>query len=80
MLADTHGGKWLYGLNILITSLLGLLVPVAAQGSVYALLALRIMQGMSQGFTFPAVYALAANWLPVQEKQRLFTLMGIGTY
>ena len=70
--AERHGGKWLFGLGILCTSLLTLLSPVAAVwGGGWAFAAVRVAEGLGEGVTFPAVQAMLAKWVPLTERSRL---------
>jgi MFS family permease len=57
-LAELWGGKWLYGLGVLVTALFTLLTPWAAKTSVYLLVAVRVMEGLGEGVTFPAMHAM----------------------
>ncbi|XP_035828102.1 sialin [Aplysia californica] len=77
-LASRFGGKRLFGLGVLCTSVLTLLTPVAARTSEYLFIALRILEGIGEGVTFPAMYAIWGQWAPVWERSRLvaFTTAG----
>ena len=57
-LAELWGGKWLYGLGVLVTAFFTLITPWAANTSVYLLVAVRIMEGLGEGVTFPAMHAM----------------------
>eukprot|EP00092_Neocalanus_flemingeri_P030040 GFUD01032614.1.p1 GENE.GFUD01032614.1~~GFUD01032614.1.p1 ORF type:complete len:475 (-),score=61.04 GFUD01032614.1:7-1431(-) len=77
-LAELFGGKWLFGIGILITAVFTLLTPVAANHSLYFLYAVRIIEGLGEGVTFPAMLAMLARWSPPQERSRFtsFTYAG----
>lgn len=45
-LATRFGAKYVFGIGIVMTAVLTLLTPVAAQVSVWALVALRVLEGM----------------------------------
>ena len=47
-LAERIGGKKLYGFGILCTAALTLLTPVAARFNFYALIALRVLEGIGE--------------------------------
>lgn len=69
--ADRFGGKHALGYGLLVTSVTTLLSPVAARlGSGY-LIALRIIMGLGEGVTFPAISALLSEWIPPCERSRL---------
>ena len=46
LLSQRFGGKWFMGVGILATSVLTLLTPVAANLSVWALVAVRVLEGL----------------------------------
>ncbi|KAG8179636.1 hypothetical protein JTE90_007366 [Oedothorax gibbosus] len=78
-LAERGGGKWLFGGGVLATSLLTLLTPAAAHwGGASALVALRVLEGLGEGVTFPAMHAMLGAWLPEGERSRLATLVYSG--
>jgi len=70
-LAELWGGKWLYGTGVLITSILTLLTPAAANAGVGMFTAVRILEGLGEGVTFPAMHAMLSKWAPPNERSRL---------
>lgn len=77
-LAERFGAKWLYGVGVLATALLTLLTPLAAKWSIYAFVALRVLMGLGEGVTFPAMHAMIARWLPKDERSLLSTIIYSG--
>jgi len=77
-LAELFGGKWLFGIGILVTAVFTLLTPLAAHHSLYLLYTVRIIEGLGEGVTFPAMLAMLARWSPPQERSRFtsFTYAG----
>jgi len=69
-LADRYGGKIVLGFGVLIWSLFTLVVPPAAALGITVLILARILMGMGEAVTFPAIYALYARWIPVRERSR----------
>ncbi len=57
-LAEMFGGKLIYGFGVFITALFTLLTPIAAYYSLPALVLVRILEGMGEGVTFPAMHAM----------------------
>lgn len=58
-LAEIFGGKWIFGIGVLITSVFTLLTPLAAKLSVYALIAVRVIEGLWIYTTFiPYMFGL----------------------
>jgi len=68
-LAEIIGGKWLFGVGVLITAVFTLVTPVAANRK-YLLYAVRIIEGLGEGVTFPAMLAMIARWSSPQERSR----------
>lgn len=77
-LADRFGGKFLLGLGILVTSVLTLLTPLAAELGVPYLVTLRALEGFGEGVTYPAMFAMWAKWAPPLERSKLLTFSSSG--
>ncbi|KAK5908782.1 hypothetical protein CgunFtcFv8_016811 [Champsocephalus gunnari] len=77
-LAGRWGPKWLMGLGILGTVFFTLLTPVAADLGAKYLIAVRVLEGIGEGVTFPAMYTMWASWAPPLERSRLLTISYIG--
>ncbi|KAH8285792.1 hypothetical protein KR018_006819, partial [Drosophila ironensis] len=76
ILADKFGGKWTLSLGILLTALFTLATPTAINyGGPYALVALRILMGLGEGTTFPALSVLLSSWVPSTERGKLGALV-----
>lgn len=69
-LADRYGGKVVLGFGVLLWSLFTLVTPPAAALGITVLIVARILMGMGEAVTFPAIYALYARWVPVRERSR----------
>ncbi|CAG2064724.1 unnamed protein product, partial [Timema podura] len=79
MLAERFGGKYSLGLGILSTAVLTLLTPLAATyGGANWLIGVRILEGLGEGSTFPAMNALLAQWAPPSERSRIGSLVFAG--
>ncbi|XP_046660878.1 putative inorganic phosphate cotransporter isoform X2 [Homalodisca vitripennis] len=74
VLADMFGGKHIFGIGILVSSILSLCFPFLARLSPYAFIFGRILQGFGQGVMFPSSSALIAKWAPPSERS---TMTGI---
>jgi len=74
ILATKFGGKSIFGLGALCTSLFTLLTPLAAKIDWKALVAVRIVEGLGEGVTFPAMTAMFSKWAPPLERSRLSTI------
>ena len=67
-MAEVYGGKRLYGVGVLITAIFTILTPLAANTSIYTLVLVRVMEGLGEGVTFPAMHAMLAVWVPPHER------------
>ncbi|XP_063913674.1 sialin-like [Zophobas morio] len=74
------GGQKLFGLGIVTAGFLTLLTPWASRTSVYFLIVLRILEGVSQGFTFPCMNTMWSKWAPPLERTKLVTMALSGCY
>ncbi|XP_046751152.1 putative inorganic phosphate cotransporter [Diprion similis] len=80
ILADKFGGKYTLGLGILSTAIFTLLTPVVVETfDSTGLIVLRVLMGLGEGTTFPALNALIAQWSPPQERSKIGTLVITGT-
>lgn len=66
------------GFGILGTVVFTLLTPVAADLGASYLIAVRVLEGIGEGVTFPAMYTMWAAWAPPLERSRLLTISYIG--
>lgn len=75
-LADKFGGKYTLSIGILSTAVLTLITPICiVNGGAYTLIGLRILIGLGEGTTFPALSALLASWIPLSERSKLGALV-----
>ena len=80
LLAQKIGGKMVFGMTVLGSSLLSLFVPFVSEMSPVALFVVRALQGAFQGPLYPALFVLASQWYPKPEKSRLLTCSIAGEY
>ncbi|XP_052806068.1 vesicular glutamate transporter 1-like [Mya arenaria] len=79
-LATRLGGKYLFGGGVFLTALFTLITPLCARWSVYLLVAVRVLEGLFEGVTYPSIHAIWSKWAPPQEKTKLATLAFSGSY
>ncbi|GFR00304.1 hypothetical protein TNCT_75011 [Trichonephila clavata] len=83
LIAEKYGAKWLYGAGMLLTTIFTLLTPIAARWSVWALVVARVIEGIGEGVTYPAINTLIGQWAPKLERSRfnafIYTGSNIGT-
>jgi len=77
-LADKFGGKLgvVFGLGVM--SLCSLMTPVMARLDPYALVVVRIFQGLVAGIAYLSVYSLLRNWSAPNERTTLMSLVWCG--
>nr|XP_042898022.1 sialin-like [Parasteatoda tepidariorum] len=78
ILAEKYGAKWVFGGGVLATSIFTLLSPLAAHLDKYALVAIRVLQGLADGVTTPSITASISKWAPKVERSRLSTIIYTG--
>ncbi|KAK9870670.1 hypothetical protein WA026_008230 [Henosepilachna vigintioctopunctata] len=74
------GGKNLFGIGVGGTAFMTVITPFVANISVYLLIAVRILEGICEGFTYPSIHAIWSQWAPPYERSRLATLAFGGAY
>lgn len=52
------GGNIVFGLGIGMTAILTLLTPIAANSSLSALIAIRVVEGVFEGVSYPCIHAV----------------------
>ncbi|KAG8513193.1 Sialin, partial [Galemys pyrenaicus] len=77
-LASKVGGKLLLGFGVLSTSVFTLFTPIAADFGIGALIALRALEGLGEGVTFPAMHAMWSSWAPPLERSKLLSISYAG--
>ena len=68
------------GLGIFITAVLTLLSPIAARAGLGTFVALRILMGLAEGFTFPCMHKIGSKWAPPLERSRMAAIQYAGTF
>ncbi|KAE8737182.1 hypothetical protein FOCC_FOCC017357 [Frankliniella occidentalis] len=71
IMAKKYGAKYFLGVGMLVNSVFGLLVPVAARMGVWPLIFVRFIQGLGEGPIVPCTHAMLAKWIPPNERSRL---------
>lgn len=79
MLADYFGGKIVFGVGILVSSLLCILTPASAWAGDYVLFANRLAQGAMQAGIVPTIQTLICRWAPDHERSK-FSIIFLGLY
>ncbi|XP_042857342.1 sialin-like [Penaeus japonicus] len=76
--AEYLGGKLVFGLGVVITAILTIVSPFCARISTGLFIAVRVLEGMAEGVTFPAMNSLLPFWIPPLERAKFTTLVFSG--
>ncbi|XP_045138893.1 LOW QUALITY PROTEIN: sialin-like [Portunus trituberculatus] len=68
--AEYLGGRLMFGLGIVIPSILTLFSPLCIYTSPNLFIALRVLEGLTQGMVFPSVHLMIAAWIPPKDKAK----------
>lgn len=82
MIAERFGGKYSLGLGILCTAIFTFITPFviyASDGHWGWVIFVRVIEGLGEGTTFPALNVLLANWVPIHERSKIGTLVFAGS-
>ncbi|XP_055531707.1 sialin [Wyeomyia smithii] len=79
-ISNKFGGNYVFGIGIGVTAILTLLTPVAAEGGLGALIAVRVIEGIFEGVTFPCIHAVWSKWAPPSERSRMVSIAFAGNY
>ncbi|KAG1658839.1 Vesicular glutamate transporter 3 [Nymphon striatum] len=75
VLSGQFGGKKIFGFGVLLSTIFTLLTPLAATyGGLNWLMFVRIMIGMGEGVTYPAIVQFWSKWAPEMERTQLLAL------
>lgn len=80
VVAARIGGNRIFGIGIGMTAVLTLLTPIAAKAGLYVLLAVRIIEGIFEGVTFPTIHSVWSRWAPPLERSRMASIAFAGNY
>lgn len=79
LISEKYGGKHTYGLGIFLTAVFTLLTPLSvAWGDSMGLIIVRVLMGLGEGVTYPAISYLLAQWIPPDEISRTGTFVYAG--
>ncbi|XP_001849053.2 sialin [Culex quinquefasciatus] len=79
-ISNKFGGNYVFGVGIGVTAILTLLTPLAAKGGIGLLIAVRIIEGVFEGVTFPCIHAVWSRWAPPTERSRMASIAFAGNY
>ncbi|KAF3788022.1 putative anion transporter 4 [Nymphaea thermarum] len=73
-LVDQYGSKIVLGCGVALWSVSTFLTPWAAESSLLALLAMRVLLGMAEGVALPSMNKMILRWFPKTERSRAVAL------
>ncbi|KAF6211448.1 hypothetical protein GE061_011960 [Apolygus lucorum] len=79
-LSCKYGGKTLFGIGVGVTAFVTVLTPFLARASIYLLVFGRVVEGLFEGVTFPAMHGVWSKWSPPEERTRLVAISFSGCY
>ena len=79
-LANRHGAKKIFGLSILVPSILTLFVPIACRTHFALVLLLRALIGLTEAASFPCLYHFFSKWVAPKEKTLMVSSTVSGMY
>lgn len=77
--AELFSAKWVMWFAVFINVICTLLTPAAAYLGVWPVVAMRVLEGIGGGVTFPAEHTLIAAWAPPQERSTISSIIYAGT-
>lgn len=79
MIAAKFSAKWVMWFAVFINVICTLLTPASAYWSIWAVVLMRVLEGIGGGVTFPAEHTLIASWAPPQERSTISSIIYAGT-
>lgn len=78
-LAKRLGGKIPMTISISVNALLSIAMPLGAKyGGYKFVIGCRVLQGLTQAFVYPCMHHLVSQWIPLEEKGTLATIIYAG--
>lgn len=77
-LVDRYGGKVVMAWGVALWSMATFLTPWAAESSLLALLAMRMLLGIAEGVALPCMNNMVSRWFPQTERSRAVGLAMAG--
>uniref|UniRef100_A0A6M2DVI5 Putative permease of the major facilitator superfamily protein n=1 Tax=Xenopsylla cheopis TaxID=163159 RepID=A0A6M2DVI5_XENCH len=73
LLAQRYGGKIVLFIGVFISGLASLILPLGCFHSPFTAAAIRIIQGLALGVTWPAMHCLAGKWISKSDRGKFMT-------
>ncbi|CAG9774089.1 unnamed protein product [Ceutorhynchus assimilis] len=69
--AELYSSKMVFGLGVLVTAVFTILSPIAARINFPLFIIVRVIEGMGEGVTYPAMHSMLAKWIPPLERSKI---------
>ncbi|OXU17964.1 hypothetical protein TSAR_015803 [Trichomalopsis sarcophagae] len=79
MAAEYASAKWVMIVSVMLNVVASLLMPISAEIHYGAFMAMRVIQGLGGGVSFPAVHVMISRWAPPNERSVLASVAYAGT-
>ncbi|GAV05725.1 hypothetical protein RvY_15808 [Ramazzottius varieornatus] len=77
-ICSRFGAKQPFGLSIFLSAILSFFIPLAAEYHYGAVIGIRVLQGITEGFSYPAMHTLLGRWAPPNERSRIAAISYAG--
>ncbi|KAL6426666.1 hypothetical protein ACFW04_009210 [Cataglyphis niger] len=78
-LAELWSAKWVMNGSVLLNVVASILSPIAARIHYSLFIAMRFLQGIGGGVSFPAMHVMIAKWAPPNERSVIASIVYAGT-
>ncbi|KAL4707820.1 hypothetical protein ACJJTC_001766 [Scirpophaga incertulas] len=78
-IAEIFGGKLVYGIGVLLTAIFTIMSPIAAYVDFKFFIVVRVLEGLGEGVTYPAMHAMLARWIPPMERSKFAAYVYAGS-
>lgn len=78
-MAELWSARWVMNGSILLNLVASILSPIAARTHHWLFIAMRFLQGIGGGVSFPAMHVMIAKWAPPNERSVIASIVYAGT-
>uniref|UniRef100_A0A1I8HQ19 MFS domain-containing protein n=1 Tax=Macrostomum lignano TaxID=282301 RepID=A0A1I8HQ19_9PLAT len=80
IVATRYPATLVYSLTTLGSSVINILLPLCIRSSAELTIVARVLQGLLEGFSYPACNGILSHWAPPLERSRLSTIVFCGGF
>ncbi|XP_012223900.1 putative inorganic phosphate cotransporter [Linepithema humile] len=78
-LAELWSARWVMNGSVLLNLVASILSPIAARTNHWLFIAMRFLQGIGGGVSFPAMHVMISKWAPPNERSVITSIVYAGT-